>query len=253
MAGAAFSCPRLFYVYTMKKIVLLFALSAPLALLNAKEPPVYSKAEILGDVNPATNKGFDKIKSKYTTKADIYLRDEVYDAFKQMWKDASKDGITLIIISATRNRNYQAGIWNRKWNSFGGDESDRAERILQYSSMPGTSRHHWGTDFDLNALENSYFESGEGKKIYDWLSTNAHKYGFFQPYTPFGKFRDAGYREEKWHWSYYPTASRFQRAYNHIVNYDDIKGFEGSEYAPKLDVINNYVNGIETPSYFLEP
>ncbi|WP_417591950.1 M15 family metallopeptidase [Owenweeksia hongkongensis] len=236
----------------MKKIILLFALSLPVFIADAKEPPVYTKAEILGDVDPSSNKGFDKIKSKYTTKSGIYLRDEVYDAFKDMWKDAKKDGVNLVIISAMRNRNYQAGIWNRKWKNYGGDVSDRAERILQYSSMPGTSRHHWGTDFDLNSLENSYFESGEGKKIYEWLSANAHKYGFFQPYTLFDDYRDAGYREEKWHWSYYPTASKFQRAYNHIVKYDDIKGFDGSEYAPTLDVINNYVNGIETPPYFSE-
>ena len=234
----------------MKNVVLILALIIPLALINAKEPPVYTKAEILGDINPAQHKGFDKIKSKYTTKANIYLRDEVYDAFRDMWKDARKDGVNLVIISAMRNRSYQAEIWNRKWSSFGGEESDRVERILQYSSMPGTSRHHWGTDFDLNALENSYFESGEGVKIYEWLTSNAHKYGFFQPYTRFNDFRDAGYREEKWHWSYFPIASQFQRAYNHIVNYEDIKGFKGSEYAPKLDVINNYVNGIETPAYF---
>lgn len=233
----------------MKKLLLL-----PILLLtfSAKDAPVYSKAEILGDINPADHKSFDKIRSKYTTKESAYLRDEVYDAFRGMWKDAKRDGINLVIISATRNRSYQAGIWNRKWNSYGGPEETRAERILQYSSMPGTSRHHWGTDFDINSLENSYFESGEGLKIYEWLTANAHKYGFFQPYTQFNSYRDAGYREEKWHWSYYPTASRFQRAYNHIVTYSDLKGFEGSEYAKKLDVINNYVNGIEVPGKILK-
>ncbi|NJK84501.1 MAG: M15 family metallopeptidase [Saprospiraceae bacterium] len=41
---------------------------------------------------------------------------------------------------------------------------ERALKILKYSSMPGTSRHHWGTDIDLNSFSNSYFEQGEGKK-----------------------------------------------------------------------------------------
>lgn len=209
-----------------------------------KDPPVYTKAEILGDFDPAKHKGFDKLRSKYTTKKKAYLRDEVYDAFKKMWKDARRDGVSLVIISATRNRKYQSGIWNRKWNSFGGNETDRAGRILQYSSMPGTSRHHWGTDFDLNSLENSYFENGEGLKVYQWLTKNASKYGFYQPYTSFDDYRDAGYREEKWHWSYYPLAIKFQRAYNHIVGYQDLKGFNGWEYAKSLDVINNYVNGV---------
>lgn len=207
----------------------------------------FTKAELLGDINPASAKGFVKIKKKHTTKPQAYLRKDTYNAFKKMWKAAEKDGIRLVIISATRNRSYQGGIWNRKWNSFGGPEETRASRILQYSSMPGTSRHHWGTDFDINDLENSYFESGEGEKVYQWMLANAHKYGFFQPYTRFDSFRDAGYREEKWHWSYYPQAEKLLRAYNHLVTYKDLKGFDGSEYAQKLDVINDYVNGIMVP------
>lgn len=229
----------------MKKLLLLLFVLLVSATIYSADPPVFTKAEIMGDVNPAKHKGFDKLKKKHTAKANIYLRDEAYDAFKKMWKAARKEGINLTIISATRSRSYQMGIWNRKWNSFGGKEGTRAERILQYSSMPGTSRHHWGTDFDLNSLNNSYFESGEGAKIYKWLTEHAYKYGFFQPYTQFNSYRDAGYREEKWHWSYYPLASKFQRAYNHIVEYDDLGGFSGDGYAEKLDVINDYVNGIE--------
>jgi D-alanyl-D-alanine carboxypeptidase len=226
---------KLHYVFLL---VLLFV--AP-----GRDIPSYPVKALIGKVEPSDDRAFDKLRSKYTTKANAYLRDEVYDAFKDMWKAARKDDIDLVIISATRNHAYQAGIWNRKWNSFGGDETDRAERILQYSSMPGTSRHHWGTDFDLNSLENSYFESGKGAKIYEWLQANAHKYGFFQPYTGFNQFRDAGYREEKWHWSYYPTASKLQRAYNHHIDYSLLGGFQGDENAEGLDVINNYVNGIE--------
>ncbi|MGB0176835.1 MAG: M15 family metallopeptidase [Owenweeksia sp.] len=232
--------------YSFLALFFILLTSSPL-----KDKPVYTKAELIGDFNPADHDDFEKLRSKYTSKEAAYLREEVYDAFKDMWKDARRDDVDLVIISATRNKRYQEGIWNGKWNSFGGPEETRAERILQYSSMPGTSRHHWGTDFDLNNLNNSYFESGEGLKVYQWLQSNAHKYGFFQPYTAYNSFRDAGYREEKWHWSYYPIASQLQRAYTHIITYNDIRGFYGSEYAGSLDVINNYVNGIEIPETLL--
>ncbi len=229
----------------MKTFLLFFGfLVAPLA---GNEIQHFTKAEILGDINPAHLKSFDKLKTKHCTKANAYLRDEVYSAFKKMAKEAEKDGVHFVIISATRNREYQAGIWNRKWNTFGGELLERAQKILQYSSMPGTSRHHWGTDFDLNSLNNSYFESGKGQKEYEWLRDHAHLFGFFQPYTAFNDSRDAGYREEKWHWSYYPTASKLQRAYNHLVSYQDLKGFNGSELAKELNVISNYVNGVEVP------
>lgn len=217
-----------------------------LLLFSSFSPiPSYTKAELLGDIDPSDHRDFDRLRSKYTSKDRAYLREDVYDAFKDMWKAARKDGIDLIIVSATRNRSYQKGIWNRKWLTFGGDESDRAQRILQYSSMPGTSRHHWGTDFDLNALENTYFESGEGELVYQWLQSHAADYGFYQPYTAFNPYRDAGYREEKWHWSYFPLASKLQRAYQQVVEYPDLRGFMGDQYAEVLEVINNYVMGVE--------
>lgn len=240
-----FVCNIILMKHLLFFFLLIFCLSS-FELSNGK-PDQFSKKDLLGDVVASKNRAFDKLKSKYTTKTNAYLRDEVYDAFKDMWKAAEKEGIRLTIISATRNRSYQSGIWNRKWNSFGGDENTRAERILQYSSMPGTSRHHWGTDFDLNNLENHYFENGEGLKVYQWLQAHAHTFGFFQPYTKFNSIRDAGYREEKWHWSYYPIASKFQRAYTHIIDYNDLGGFDGHHHAERLDVINDYVNGIETP------
>ena len=76
---------------------------------------------------------------------------------------------------------------------------ERARMILTYSSMPGTSRHHWGTDMDLNKDNNGYFATGEGLKVYEWLQAHAHEYGFCQPYTPKGPNRPEGYNEEKWH------------------------------------------------------
>lgn len=214
--------------------------------------PEFEKNDLLGDIDPAKHRDFDKLRAKYSSK-ESYLREEVYDAFKDMWKAAQADGIELTIVSATRNRTYQKGIWNRKWLSFGGAEEDRAGRILQYSSMPGTSRHHWGTDIDINNLENSYFESGQGALEYAWLQKNAAKFGFYQPYTAFTSFRDSGYREEKWHWSYYPTASRIQRAYLLLVDYNDLRGFMGDAYAEKLDVINNYVMGVAAWPKELDP
>ena len=60
------------------------------------------------------------------------------------------------------------------------DSLKAAKTILLYSSMPTTSRHHWGTDMDINSLENSYFASGQGLKEYTWLKKNAAKFGFCQ-------------------------------------------------------------------------
>ena len=223
-------------------LILLLSLSA----FSFAEIPVYHKADLLGEFSPEQHDSFVLVSAQFSSK-NLYLRSEVYSAFKRMAKDAEKDGVRLTIISGTRTHQRQTEIWEEKWNTFKGDEKEKAEEILLYSSMPGTSRHHWGTDFDLNSLEPEFFENGQGKKIYDWLNANAYKYGFFQPYSKLGLNRDQGYKEEKWHWSYYPIARQLLMAYNNMVSYKDITGFQGSELCDSLDVFSQYVNAIYVP------
>jgi zinc D-Ala-D-Ala carboxypeptidase len=223
----------------------------------AQEPPMDSIAitTLLGKIVPGKDTAFVPIASKYTPKSGIYLRREAYAAFEKMHTAAAAAGVKLTIISATRTFGDQKGIWENKWNGqtlVGGknlsttvaDPVERAKAILRYSSMPGSSRHHWGTDMDLNSLENSYFDAGNGKKEYDWLHAHAADFGYCQPYTLIGSERPHGYQEERWHWSYMPIAARFLKAYRAQVQLSDITGFKGSETATPLQVIEHYVSGI---------
>ena len=84
------------------KYTFLILLSFMFTPSPVKDKPVYTKAELIGDFNPARHDDFEELRSKYTTKEEAYLREEVYDAFKDMWKDARRDDINLVIISATR-------------------------------------------------------------------------------------------------------------------------------------------------------
>ena len=110
--------------------------------------------------------------------------------------------------------------------------------------MPGSSRHHWGTDIDINALENSYFESGRGLKEYEWLKKHAADFGFCQPYSPKGPERPEGYNEEKWHWSYLPLARPLTQQAKLRLNNEALKGFRGAEAASGVSIVDNYVLGI---------
>ncbi len=205
------------------------------------------KNYLLGQFEPSEDKLFVTLPAAYSGKSEIqYLRKEAMDAFKNMADAAKNDGITLKIVSATRTFFAQKTIWEAKWKNRGSDlsDTDRAKAILHYSAMPGTSRHHWGTDVDINSVEPEYFASGQGKREYEWLAKNAHAFGFSQPYTPKNALRPTGYEEEKWHWSYMPLAREFLLKYSSAISYSDITGFEGSETAKQLNVIPNYVLGI---------
>ncbi|WMI70271.1 M15 family metallopeptidase [Mangrovimonas sp. YM274] len=203
----------------------------------------YNKDFILGKFNYRNDSTFIKISSNHSSK-EIYLNKEVYDAFKEMYNSAKKDGINLIVVSGTRNFYEQKSIWERKWVKYKDIEPlERTAKILEYSSMPSTSRHHWGTDIDLINLNNSYFDKGKGRKEYEWLIKNAKKFGFYQVYTEKENGR-TGYNLEKWHWSYLPLASRYLNYYNENITYTDIANFKGYEFAEKVKMISNYVNGI---------
>jgi LAS superfamily LD-carboxypeptidase LdcB len=211
-----------------------------------------SKEYLLGKIVPTKDTNFITVDLKYASRKGLYMHKEAYNSFRKMFDAALKDGVKLIILSATRTFKEQKVIWEGKWTgkaSYYGkniataypDPVERSKYVLKYSSMPGTSRHHWGTDIDMNSMELSYYNSETGKKTYSWLTENAAKYGFCQPYTAKGSERATGYEEEKWHWSYFPLSSLYLQQYQERITYNDLKGFAGCETAKQIEIIKNYV------------
>lgn len=230
--------------------------AAPAA--QPKPAQEFSLEYLMGKFDPAKHPDFVAVDLKYADKEGHFLRKETYEHFVKMHDAALADGITLTIISGTRNFEKQKSIWEGKWTGARKIENGanaakkypdfktRALKILEYSSMPGSSRHHWGTDIDLNDLDNYTFEQGPGKKVYDWMVKHAHEYGFCQPYSkksPDGG-RSTGYNEEKWHWSYMPIAKKLTDLAARSMTDDMISGFKGAETAVKIGIVEKYVLGV---------
>ena len=153
---------------------------------NTKQsPPNEIENYLMGKFNPRKHNAFVKVPERYANRKGYYLRESTLEAFKKMHEAARKDGVKLIIRSATRNFDSQKRIWERKWRAQKKSRSsvDKARNILQENSMPGSSRHHWGTEIDLNAFKNDWFEYDQGLKLFRWMNKNAAKYGFHRPYT----------------------------------------------------------------------
>jgi LAS superfamily LD-carboxypeptidase LdcB len=203
---------------------------------------------LLGKFNPSQHPDFVAVGKPYTNRTGMVLRRETLLAFKKMWDAARKDGISLTIISSTRTFDAQKAIWENKWSKLRTqikEPKDRALKILEYSSMPGTSRHHWGTDIDLNDLNDaSFIAGGPHAKMYAWMQKHAAEYGFCQPYTAKNEDRPNGYNEEKWHWSYRPLADALLNQYEQNINDDMISGFTGAENAQSIGIVQNYVLGV---------
>jgi zinc D-Ala-D-Ala carboxypeptidase len=220
------------------------------------EEKAEQKIYLLGKFDPSQRADFSAVPAEHGISGyKMYLRKETLSAFLQMASAADEDEIDLKIASATRNFDYQKNIWNNKWTGavlVGGenlaksipDGLERFKKILEYSAVPGTSRHHWGTDIDINNANPEYFETKQGEEVYEWLVKNAPFYGFCQPYTLKSTARPEGYNEEKWHWSYLPLSKTFTEEYKNLITDADIKGFDGDQYVAGQDLINKYVLGI---------
>ena len=205
---------------------------------------------------PENSKDFKPVPPYCCDEPGHFLLPETLAAWLEMHEAAKIDNINLIVISSLRSFEKQKKIWENKWNGRTltqgrniaesiPDHAERAKAILKYSAMPATSRHHWGTDFDINAVEDEYFFEGKGKDEYSWLQENAEKFGFGQPYSIKSPERPVGYEEEKWHWSYLPLSKQFLKEYVETIDYSMITEFDGSGTAEQINVIGDYVYGID--------
>ncbi|MGB1057046.1 MAG: M15 family metallopeptidase [Flavobacteriales bacterium] len=215
------------------------------SISDVKIPPL---RELMGRVSPAHDSAFAPIPSELCSRDGMHLRVEARDSFVRMHEAAAAEGISLTALSATRTFGHQASIWNRKWNGaqrMGMAPVDRALDILQFSSMPGSSRHHWGTDVDMHSLEPADFEHGEGARTLAWLRAHAGNFGFVEVYTP--EPGRPGYQPEAWHWSYAPLSVPFLNAVNEASPDDKrevFEGFDGAFLADSVDIFGRYVNGV---------
>ncbi|MFB6349697.1 M15 family metallopeptidase [Moraxella sp. ZJ142] len=168
---------------------------------------------------------------------------EVYEPLMQMIAAARADGVRLSIVSAYRSYDHQRRIWERKWGNNANNDTKKALDILRWSSFPGTSRHHWGTDVDFNSVETGYWNSAEGKKVYRWLKQNAADFGFCQTYD---SGRTQGYNEEPWHWSHLPTADKYYAQITNpaVLDIALTQKIKGAVAVRQLGVMMNYVTGI---------
>jgi D-alanyl-D-alanine carboxypeptidase len=216
--------------------------------------PVQDHLYLSGQFNPYQHPDFISLDKAGIPvgRQGMVLRKETVEALKKMLYRFRQDhpDIKLWVQSATRPFISQKGIWEAKWNGqrkVSGidlrtvkDHRERALKILRYSSMPGTSRHHWGTDFDINSLNPAYYRGGTGKIIYEWMLENAPDFGFCLVYT---EGRTGGYQWEPWHWSYRPLAKPMLQDWNRLYESRKIRtSFAGSDAA--FDLAPEYVNTI---------
>lgn len=125
------------------------------------------------------------------------VRSVINEPLVQMFGDAAKAGHELMIGSAYRSSSTQEQLFNSYVSSAGYEEANK------YSAHAGHSEHQTGLAVDISTttqqcyLSECFIDTADGQ----WLSENAHKYGFILRY-PSGKEEITGYNFEPWHYRY---------------------------------------------------
>lgn len=188
---------------------------------------------VSGQTNNSVTVSFLKGEHSLVSSAPYTLIEAAEKAYKEMQKGAKAEGVQMRIISSFRSYADQKRIWNSKYKRFineGLSPQKAIQKIIQYSTLPGTSRHHWGTDIDLidpdpvikgDVLLEQHFHAGPYQKLREWLEENAHQFGFYLVYTQ-DSLRQ-GFKYEPWHYSYYPKSKDFLNEYILQCVLEDIK------------------------------
>ena len=163
---------------------------------NAKESPKQNTNYVLvNKYNYLLEKYIPNnlIKLDEYAKNNLYLNQEAYNAFKKMALDAKINGLSIRIISAYRDYNYQ----NNLYNNYLKNDPQNADK---YSAKPGHSEHQTGLAIDIDNISNIY-DKFENTKEFLWVKDNCYKYGFILRY-PKDKEHITGYIYEPWHYRY---------------------------------------------------
>jgi LAS superfamily LD-carboxypeptidase LdcB len=185
----------------------------------------------------------------------VQLRKQAYEAYIRMKRAAYSAGFGIKMISSYRSYDHQTRIWEGKYIRYTESEGmtpDKAiEKIVEYSTIPGTSRHHWGTEIDIidgypkssgDVLVAKKFEAGGPFEAFKkWLDKNANSFGFYLVYTNDPDRR--GFKHEPWHYSYAPLSVPMLKQFRktNILKVLSQESFEGADqFSPRF--LKSYIH-----------
>lgn len=182
--------------------------------------------------------GLDDNSVVYDHNFKHFLHPDVIVPLQDLSRVAAEAGFLLTLASGYRNFSRQLLIWNQKasglrpvYDSKGNivsmtilSDDEKLWAILRWSALPGSSRHHWGTDIDVydqSKIDANYQlqltteetqANGPFAEFHSWLTAELTEKNcpFFRPYA----VDKGGVAPEPWHLSYAPVADQYYAQYS---------------------------------------
>ena len=128
------------------------------------------------------------------------IDERIYPSLQKMFDDMRAKGIYPTVVSGYRSYEEQRELLEEKYLAYrseGYNKSRAKELALEWVALPGTSEHQLGIAVDINPD----YSVSKGEGVYEWLQSNAHRYGFIKRY-PENKSHITGINNEPWHYRY---------------------------------------------------
>ena len=146
--------------------------------------------------------------------SDIKLiRQEVYDAYLEMWNAAKEAGHYLLVDSGFRSSESQEQVYKSYENRYGTKFADSV------AARAGFSEHQTGLALDIYSKECASATTFKDSKTYAWLIENSYKFGFILRY-PDTMSEITGYNYESWHYRYVGVELA-KKVYESGLTYDE--------------------------------
>lgn len=210
--------------------------------------------------------GLDESHIVFSQSLNTHLAASTIAAFEQLQSQARLAGFEPAIISGYRSFDRQLAIWNAKAEGrrlvvddagqpvdiLSLSQARQVDAILRWSALPGTSRHHWGSDFDVYdkaALPEGYkvqltpdecSKTGVFGAFHEWLDEELSRPNcpFYRPYS----IDRGGVACEPWHLSYRPLAQEIAPLFSVTALAQEL---EQQPLALKETVISNLTDIIQ--------
>ena len=128
-----------------------------------------------------------------------------YPDLQAMMDDCRAEGLSPVICSAYRTREYQERLYRaetERWLARGYSQANAEAEAGKSVAVPGTSEHQLGLAVDIVDISNQHLnESQENTAVQKWLMEHSWEYGFILRY-PNDKSEITGIIYEPWHYRY---------------------------------------------------
>lgn len=199
------------------------------------------------------------------------LHSDVVEPFFELRAAAAREGINLQPVSSFRDFQRQLAIWNAKCrgerdlfdrsgllvDAASLSEDELVSVILVWSALPGSSRHHWGTEIDVidgaalpagervQLVTQEYVAGGRFARLESFLQQRLERYGFYRPYAA----DRGGVQPEPWHLSHAATAAAALAAFTLDVLREALEGVDieaaATVTARLPEIFDRYVVNVE--------